>query len=113
MKSKTPLLDILPKITQWESIPYAADLMCQNCDKTGFVNAEEGYPNLIGWCETNYGYMAVFECPECGNKFRFHCADPISDIDEFDGELCLGFADKCGNWDELEIKMKENFEKNN
>ena len=32
------LTDILPKISQWESIPYAGDLNCPNCDKSGFYN---------------------------------------------------------------------------
>ena len=111
MNNNRPILTVLPKIVQWESIPYAADLMCQNCDKTGFVNAEEGYPNLIGWCETNYGFMGVFECPVCGSRFRFHCADPVSDIDEFDTTLTLAFAEKCYNWEELDKKMTEEFEK--
>ena len=32
------LIDILPKIPQYEDIPYAADLECPECGKTGFYD---------------------------------------------------------------------------
>ena len=43
------LSDILPKITQWESIPYANDLCCQDCGECGFdgnFGAKKPYPRL-------------------------------------------------------------------
>ena len=45
------LTDILPKISQWESIPYAGDLNCPNCDKSGFYNfygETRENPTLLG-----------------------------------------------------------------
>ena len=102
------LVDILPKITQWQSIPYANDLMCQDCGKTGFDG--RGIcrkPKLVGWAGTNYGFQAVFECTECGSKFRFHGGDPIDGLDEFDTSLYLTFAVNCENFDELKKMLGE------
>lgn len=102
------LVDILPKFTEWRSIPYATDLCCQDCGKCGFdgyYGARKPYPRLIGWCETSYGFMGVFECTECGAKFRFHGGDPIDDIDEFENKLILTFGENCENWDELEKEL--------
>ena len=99
------LVDILPKIVEWRAIPYANDLMCQDCGKSGFLCPTGRYPNLVGWCETNYGYQAVFECTECGSKFRFHGGDPVDELDEFDTALYFTFADKCENFEELREKL--------
>lgn len=107
-------VDILPKIPQYEDIPYASDLNCPNCDKSGFFSPKGFYssdqtlksPRVVGWCETNIGYMGVFECPECGQKFRFHCTIGtwIADIDEFDYYLCF-YAERCENWNEIEKEL--------
>lgn len=42
---KKRLIDILPKISQWESIEYADDFNCPHCDKSGFF---DGYGEEIG-----------------------------------------------------------------
>ena len=68
--------DVIPKFSQYEGISYAGDFNCPQCDKSGFFDFQwenREKPNLIGWCETNIGYMAIFECPICFEKFRFHC----------------------------------------
>ena len=31
------LIDILPKVSQWEGIEYAGDFNCPHCDKSGFL----------------------------------------------------------------------------
>lgn len=106
------LVDILPKIPQYEDIPYAGDLNCPHCDKSGFYeydwNRTEKLlpPKVIGWCETNIGYMAVFECPCCGNKFRFHTTigSWIAPIEEFDFYLYYK-AKRCSNWPELKKQL--------
>lgn len=109
------LVDILPKIPQYEDIPYTADFNCPNCDKSGFFDYKGFYssseppckkPRVVGWCETNIGYMGVFECPECGQKFRFHCTIGtwIADIEEFDYYLYI-YARNCVNWDELKKEL--------
>lgn len=63
---------VLPKIIQWEDIAYANDFICQKCGKSGHPRYAKNAPNLVGWCETNNGFMAVFECTECFSKFRYH-----------------------------------------
>ena len=105
------LTEVLPKIPQYESIPYARDFICPHCDKSGFF---DGYgeprikPNVIGWCDTNIGYMIVFECPCCFKKYRFHCTigTYIADINEFDMYLYYK-AKECGNWEEIKCKLKD------
>jgi len=99
------LVDILQKIAQWESIPYAADLMCQDCGMSGFGESGIHKPNLVGWADTNYGFQAVFECTDCGNKFRFHGGDPCDDIETFDLKLGIRFAKQCENWEELKKEL--------
>ena len=61
------LIDILPKIPQYEDIPYAADFECPECGKTGFFDYDWGpkheNPKLVGWCDTNIGKMGVLNAP--------------------------------------------------
>lgn len=59
------------KISNWESIEYSDGLNCTNeeCDnKSCSYHAR----NIIGWCDTPYGYMMVCECKKCFTKYRFH-----------------------------------------
>ena len=112
------LIDILPKIPQYEDIHYAADFNCPECDKSGFFEHKGFYssektlekPKLIGWTETNIGKMGVFECPVCGNRFRFHSTIGtwIADEDEFDFHL-YRFAKECSNWEELKKQLGDDF----
>lgn len=99
------LTDILPKITQWEAIPYVADLMCKDCEMSGFSEPGIRKPNLVGWCETDYGFQAVFECTECGSKYRFHGGRACDELDEFDLKLGLHFAKQCENWKEIKRQL--------
>ena len=78
------ILKIIPKISQWESIPYAPDLTCQECRKPHhYVKHGNLKATIVGWCECDYGYQLVFECPYCFSKFRFHPHDNKFDIDDF------------------------------
>lgn len=87
------ITDILPKIIQWETIPYSAGLNCKcgRCDLAYAAWDKEGRyikANIIGWCETSWGLMAVFECPECHYKFRCHTSTGSKfDMDEFEQGL--------------------------
>lgn len=109
------VIDIIPKIPQYEDFEYAPDFNCPECDKSGFFEHKGFYssektlekPKLIGWTETNIGKMGVFECPVCGKKFRFHCTIGtwIADANEFDFHL-YRFAQKCSNWEEIKEKLK-------
>lgn len=59
------------KISNWESIPYSVGINCPNpeCDNKGYLDDSR---NILGWCETIYGYMFVAECKKCFSKYRFH-----------------------------------------
>ena len=109
---KNKLLTILPKIPQYEDIPYAADLCCQDCGKGNFEDygtpkADMNSPIAVGWCETDYGYMGVFECPQCHSKFRFHCGGKFnSDIDEFEFKF-YQWVFMCKNFQEVRQKLNE------
>jgi len=81
MEKEKDILAILPKFPQWESIPYAFNFACQDCG-CSMIDDIIHKPNLVGWCETSQGYMLVFECPVCFNKFRCHC----NTGDKFDKE---------------------------
>lgn len=96
------VIEILPKFPQWETIPYADNFACQECGKSAiqgkdeYGNQTKEKPNLVGWCETNNGFMAVFECPCCHSKFRFHPQMKHFDIDQLDfylGAYYIGDGD--------------------
>lgn len=84
------VIDIIPKIPQWDAIEYAPDFICPCCQKSAIQGKDANFditldkPNLVGWCESPAGIMAVFECPCCHNKFRFHPQLNKFDIDCFD-----------------------------
>ena len=64
--------EMLPmKISNWESIEYSEGLNCpnENCDNKSY---DDYARNIIGWCDTPYGYMMVCECKKCFTKYRFH-----------------------------------------
>ena len=105
------LVDVLEKFPQYEQFPYAESLNCPECEKSGFYCAYWEHinkPKLIGWTETHIGPMAVFECPDCGTKFRFHCTIGRwnADLDEFDNYLYF-YAERCSNWDEIKKLINE------
>ena len=72
MTDKGTLREMLPmKISNWESIEYSEELNCPNeeCDNKSFYDDAR---NIIGWCDTPYGFMIVCECKKCFTKYRFH-----------------------------------------
>ena len=110
-------IDILPKIADYETIPYSPSLNCPNCEKSGFfrelgMKEKPHKPNLVGWCDTPQGFMAVFECVDCFEKFRFHYnMGKKFDIDDFDFDVgCLACYDRVANGKELWEKY-ENYNK--
>lgn len=117
MKSETShkkVLDILPKFVQWEGIEYASDFICPECGgsaiqgRDAYFNVTLEKPMLVGWCETNNGFMAVFECPCCHSRYRFH--PQISHFDKDNLDFYLGAYVIDDSWisnaDELEVKLK-------
>lgn len=72
MADKSLMEEMLPmKISNWESIEYSEGLNCpnENCDNK---SCDDDARNIIGWCDTPYGYMMVCECKKCFTKYRFH-----------------------------------------
>ena len=120
---KHDLLDILPKFSQYEDIPYSAGLNCTECGKADMAAYSEmdDYgisqhikPIAVGWCDTPSGFMGIFECPECHSKFRFHCGGGIADdIDKFEFKfyqwifMCENFPEIRKKLDELKEKRKK------
>lgn len=105
------LIDVIPKIPQYEDFPYTPDFECPACGKSGFLDynwSSEKHvkPLLVGWTETNIGKMGVFKCPVCGQKFRFHCTIGtwIADEEEFDMYLYYK-ARSCSNWEDIKKKL--------
>ena len=84
------VIDIIQKVIQWESIEYAPDFICPHCGKSAIQGKDQSFnetlekPNLVGWCETYNGIMAVFECPVCHQQYRFHPQMDKFDLDNFD-----------------------------
>ena len=73
---------------------------------TTFMGKQGKPPNVVGWCETPIGYMGIFECPICFEKYRFHCTiGQTTDIDKFDLYLYYK-AKQCKNWEEINSKLK-------
>ena len=112
------VIDIIPKFAQWEAIPYAPDFNCQDCGKSAIQGKDLNFqktlekPNLVGWCETNNGFMAVFECPCCHSKYRFHPQLNYFDLEQFDFYLGAyyinhGETDWIANAKELYDKLEK------
>jgi len=103
------ITDILPKIPDYESIPYAIDYTCQHCGLSGTdMEATAFRPDLVGWCDTPSGYMAVFECPRCFEKFRFHPHFERHDFDIFNEKLEFDYLNKdtINNFTELDAILE-------
>ncbi len=76
----------LDEYPQPEDIRYSKDFKCE-CGKIDFL-AEGAAP--VGYCNTNNGYMAVFECPHCFEKSRFHIQTTGRyDLNDFKFEVAL------------------------
>ena len=61
------------KFNQYEGIEVVKDMICPECHQSDVIGVHPRvYSAPIGWCETNSGLMAIFECPKCFKKFRCH-----------------------------------------
>lgn len=102
---KKPFIEILPKMDASQA-EISIDFMCPECAKSG-INYD-GYekPNLVGWCDTEFGYMMICECPKCFTKYRFH-GTAVNKNDDFAFEhaiRCYVLAGYFANSEELERK---------
>ena len=64
------------KISQYDDILISKDMACPECNGSNqfcySIDWKFAEPTPIGWCDTEHGFMGVFECPKCFTKFRFH-----------------------------------------
>lgn len=58
----------IEQFPQPEQIHHAKDFKCL-CGEIDFLTVGVA---PVGYCSTDSGYMAVFECPHCFEKSRFH-----------------------------------------
>lgn len=101
------ILEIIPKIIQWDAIPYASDLTCQECGKLhNYINRNCLPAKIVGWCECDYGFQLVFECPYCYSKFRFHPQDNKFDIDDFVDRIMYDYVGNRYFLNGLELERK-------
>lgn len=108
-------VDMLPKFNNWEAIRYSAELNCPVCGKSGLFDCIDDSiekPNLLGWCETDSGFMMVLECTNCFEKFRMHGhVHDRFDLDKFDFYLGAYHLSNMANGKEIEEQFKK-FRKN-
>ena len=96
---------ILPKMDA--SVAYEVkDFICPECHKSAISGFNgESKPKLVGWCDTDWGYMMIVECPHCFEKYRFHGTSlqrEKHDLDAFNHAIHLYvLADYFSNSKEL------------
>lgn len=67
----TSVLNKIPKVVQYESIPYAPDFLCPQCG-ANYIFDDMRSHRLVGYCETKNGFQMIFECQHCFQQYRFH-----------------------------------------
>lgn len=62
------------KVVQYSDIPIVKNMECPECHQSAVPGSSiiQKLANMIGWCDTEGGLMAVFMCPLCFEKFRCH-----------------------------------------
>ncbi len=77
----------VPEYPQYEDIPHVMSNMC-NCGKSGIANEKD--QTVIGFSMTSSGYMVIFECDVCFEKYRYHINTAGRyNLSEFKNELGL------------------------
>ena len=101
MKRYTQLLQKMDASQAYE----VKDFICPECRRSGINYFGLDKPKLVGWCDTDWGFMMIVECQSCFTKYRFHGTssyDKKGDIDAFDHAIhCYVLADYFSNNDEL------------
>lgn len=113
-KAMKELTEILPKFSQYEDIEYAGDFLCPECENSGIASdcLRITKPDIVGWCDTPFGYMVVMQCPICYTKYRFHGSINSFDFEAFNTDLYIHFISRgdkelawVNNADELYKKL--------
>jgi len=82
------------KITQYADIIVSKDMACPECNCSNLFSysfdSRVVEPTPIGWCDTEHGFMACFECPKCFTKYRFHISTiGRNELDRFYADFAL------------------------
>lgn len=104
---KKAYIDILPRMDSSVAV-MTRDYMCPECGESGIDDNRIEKPALVGWCETEWGYMMVVECPNCFTKYRFH-GTVVDKNDKFEFEhaiRCYILSRYFSNSEELENLAK-------
>ena len=101
-------IDLLPKMDA-SAATVSRDFLCPECSMSGIDTPSKDKPKLVGWCETDYGYMMIAECPHCFEKFRFHgtVCDKHDSVEFEHAIRCYILSRYFSNSEELEQKRKE------
>ena len=89
----------ISKFSNFETIRHSKQLTCECGHATyEFRNTYD----IIGYADTLQGYMVVFECPVCFEKYRHHIsATTRFDLERFKADLglklYLKFKNKTSN----------------
>lgn len=76
LKDFDDVIHNLPKIES-SGIEYSPGLDCPSC-KHDFINDDiNKLKKLVGFDETDRGFLGVFECTKCFLKFKHHLAIAI------------------------------------
>lgn len=100
-------IDIIPKMDASVAIE-ARDFSCPECGKSGINYPNMDKPQLVGWCDTEWGFMMIVECPHCFTKYRFHGAAVNKDnLVTFEHAIrCYVLAGYFSNSEQLEKERK-------
>ena len=74
--------DIIPKMDAAQAIEVK-DYECPECHESAIGDVgswkPKEKPTLIGWCDTDWGFQMIVECPKCFTKYRFHGTAGLGD----------------------------------
>lgn len=82
------------KIAQYADILISKDMACPECNGSSqfsySFDKRMAEPTPIGWCDTEHGFMACFECPKRFTKYRLHISTSGRyELDRFYADFAL------------------------
>lgn len=96
----------VPEFYQYEDIPYVRDFCCPECGAKNYLDQSA---RIIGYCSTSVGYMMVFECMDCGARFRYHnCTKERNNFEKFKGEVWLQEQISKARWSKIIEEREKN-----
>ena len=106
--------DIIPKMDAAQAIEVK-DYECPECHESAIGDVgswkPKEKPTLIGWCDTDWGFQMIVECPKCFTKYRFHGTAGLGDqkdLYKFEYALrCYLLGDYFTNSSEIWNKTRE------